>query len=224
VDPFAPTVRLTAASGMTWTRTRAVVVRVEATDDPSTDRLRASALDPEAVASGVGEMMVAMRSDFAGASWVPLAGEVSVWLPDADSAAVWVRVRDKAGNVSEPAMLAFRLAAATPVDAAIRLEERALDALRSRAWSAARDAIGQSLPQVDRSIRTVVDRIGTCGQKPDQDDVRLLVDLVFVRALKTRAKALSKPMTATLAERALVEALERERDIAERAMRRGLGL
>jgi hypothetical protein len=216
-DPFPPVARVENAAGSAWTRTRQLTLRIVASDDPAADPGVTRVVDPLTVASGVTHMMVSLRSDFVGASWVPLAAKATEWLPDADVAAVWVKVRDAAGNESVPASLVIRVAAVTPVDEALRLEERALDALHNHAWSAAREALQQSLPRIDASIRTVVERIAKCGQKPDKDDVELLVGLVRVRAAKTKSLALAKPMTAPLSEQALREALEREREIAERA-------
>jgi hypothetical protein len=224
VDPLPPVVKLSLESGMSWTRTRAVAVRIDASDEPRALHLPAGALDPQSAASGVADMMVATRSDFAGAAWRPAESPLNVWLPDAPTAAIWVKVRDKAGNESSPASVVVRVAAATPVDAAIGLEERAVDAIRAHAFSSARDSIGQSFPKIDQSIGTVLQRIASGGQKPDPEDVRMLVDLALVRAFKTKAHALAKPVTAALAEKALLEALERERAVADRAYRAQKGL
>jgi hypothetical protein len=224
VDPFPPALSLGPTWGSLTTRTREVKIRIAASDVETASHTRITGEGTGTVSTGVKEMIVSPQADFLGATWQSYAAETALWLDDAAETTYWVKVRDGAGNESAPRSITVRLGESTPVDRAIRFEERALDRLKEAKWAEARSAIAQSLPEIDKSIRKVLERISGCKGKPDASDVKLLVKLAQIRGLKTEAWALSKAPTRALSEKALKEALERERSVADEATRRGIGL
>jgi hypothetical protein len=108
IDPNPPTVTLTTADGNNWVRSRRVKLNVLATDaqDPSSHLPRCT----DATISGVTDMQVSLTGTFTDKAWVPYAPQVTVDLPATGSVVgVWVRVRDGAGNVSDPAYITLRI-------------------------------------------------------------------------------------------------------------------
>jgi hypothetical protein len=222
-DPFPPTLRLEPATGRTWTPTRAVRVRLMAGDMPET---HSGALqpDPAALATGVKDMLVATRADFAGAAWKPFAPEVDFWLGEEAGGTVWGKVRDGAGNESHAASLTFKIAARTPLDAAIGPEEHALDLMKMKKWGSARKEIRASRPQVRESLHTVKARIAQAGSQADSVDRRLLRGLRRVRCHKRWALWLAHRPFGGCARHHLEKALALERKLAAEALAEGRAL
>jgi hypothetical protein len=109
IDPNPPTVTLTTADGNSWALSRRVKLNVLATDapDPSSHLPRCT----DATISGVTDMQVSLTGSFTDRAWEPYAPQVVVDLPATGSVVgVWVRVRDGAGNVSDPAYITLRIA------------------------------------------------------------------------------------------------------------------
>jgi uncharacterized protein YegL len=106
-DPVAPAVAMVINADAPQTSSPAVTLTIEATDsvDSEGDAERAHDVSAGTVASGVREMRIANRSDFADARWEPYTRQVSWQLPDQmGRSQVFVQVRDGAGNISETAL------------------------------------------------------------------------------------------------------------------------
>jgi hypothetical protein len=98
-----------------------VLLALDAEDDPTTEEhpaFNGELLGLGRDQTGVREMMLSNRADFAGAVWETYSPEVWWTLePRADGlATVFVRFRDGAGNVSEVATATFK------VDATLKAE------------------------------------------------------------------------------------------------------
>jgi hypothetical protein len=91
-------------------------LRIQATDAPA-DAHNESAEEPPvgegAVVSGVVEMQLSNRPDFAGAAWEPYQTE-KTWRPSwaGGQATVFIRFRDRAGNVSDVVAQTFAVSTA----------------------------------------------------------------------------------------------------------------
>lgn len=166
-------------------------------------------------------MMVALRSDFQGATWQPFASRPTLTLADQPTAAIWVKVRDGAGNESPPVVLPLRIAAQTDLDEAIALEERALDRLDGGEHQAARTLITSSLVRVAQSKARMLVLL---TQKHDKRATVALVSLNKIAAEKTKAWALLHTPNEHKAREALDAALELERSLAVWADAEGIGL
>ena len=89
-----------------------LTLRLEAEDDPFTEEHPAfdgAFLFPEAIQSGVSDMLISNRADFAGAEWEPYKTKKRWTLdvrPD-NTATVYALFRDYAGNVSDVAVAVF---------------------------------------------------------------------------------------------------------------------
>jgi hypothetical protein len=88
-----------------------VRLRIQATDAPADAHNESDEQPPVAegaVVSGVVEMQLSNRADFAGAAWEPYQ-TVKDWTPAprGGHATVFLRLRDRAGNVSDPVAQSF---------------------------------------------------------------------------------------------------------------------
>jgi hypothetical protein len=92
-------------------------------DDPTTEEhpvFDGAFLFPDAVMSGVTEMMISNRADFAGAQWEPYA-TTKLWTLEpnaANQATVFVLFKDAAGNVSDVVYETFTVDPALPAEPA----------------------------------------------------------------------------------------------------------
>jgi hypothetical protein len=96
-----------------------VRLMLDATDDPSTEEHPAfdgAFLFPDAQISGVTQMMLSNRADFAGAAWEPYATSKRWTLEPsaAGQAVVFVLFKDGAGNISDVAYETFIVDASLP--------------------------------------------------------------------------------------------------------------
>jgi hypothetical protein len=215
-DPYPPSLALEPASGRTWSPIRRVRVRLVASDVAERPG-RALADDPGTLSTGVRDMRVANRADFAGAAWVPFEPEVEVTLEGEGGGTVWAQVRDGAGNESWRRSLSLSIAARTGLDRAIGLEEQALASMREGRWRDARKAIRESRHQLRASLHTVRERIAQTGG--DAIDRRIRHDLRRVLCRKWKAKLFAHRLFGSWAIRKLERALRLEREVTALALR-----
>src|SRR6185436_4321168 len=175
--------------------------------------------DPHTVTTGVHDMRVSNRVDFADAPWVPFAPEVDVTLAGEGGGSVWAQVRDGAGNESARASTSFTLTAHTPLDHAILLEEQALERMHAGAWRQARKAVRESRRLVRESLHKVQARV----EQPSGDavDRQMLRDLRRVRCWKWWARVFAHRPCGSWAIRKLEKALAVERRVAGLALEKG---
>jgi len=112
-DPFAPHGEIILPPGVRQPIARTAVVLLEAYDDPNTEEhpIFDGALLMPAEESGLTEMLLSNRADFADATWEPYQ-PTKTWTfaPRADGmATVYVRYKDGAGNESDVAALTVRV-------------------------------------------------------------------------------------------------------------------
>ncbi len=214
-DPYPPSLRLESVSGRTWSPTRQVRVRL-VTSDVAERPGSALAEDPQTLSTGVRDMRVATRADFAGAAWVPYEPEVEAMLEGQGGGTIWAQVRDGAGNESARQSLSLSLAARTGLDRAIGLEERALEHMRADQWREARKAIRASRREVRESLHTVRERIAKTGG--DAIDRQIRHDLWRVLCRKWKARLFAHRIFGDCAIRKLERALRLERKVAELAL------
>ncbi|MBI3203236.1 MAG: VWA domain-containing protein [Myxococcales bacterium] len=219
-DPSPPSVGVQLTDGRNWTRTRRVMLRVQAGDEPSQYQGH-QPVCADVASTGTPEMMIATRSDFAGAVWQAFSAETPLQLEDAQNVAVWVKVRDGAGNESAPAALLLRIVAQTDVDEAISLEERSLDRIDGAEYSSARNLIVESLTRIGESKARMVKLV---VQEHDKRGATALVSLEKIAAQKTKAWALLQTTNKPKAREAIEAALELERDLARWAENEGIKL
>jgi len=209
------------STGGTTTRTRQITLALAAHDDDGSHDRRWDVLrDENTVVSGVSELQLSMSGRFDGVPWQPFTAAPSVWLPAQGSTTLFARVRDAAGNESPVARLTVAVEAKTALDQALSSEEKALDAMNQGQWAMAKVLILASLPRLDESIKKVEKRIVAKGP-PNKTDVKLLVELLVVKASKLEALTLAKSATGVWARKALLLALEQERALAALADKEG---
>jgi hypothetical protein len=113
LDPFAPHGEIVLPPGIKQPVARTTLVLLEGYDDPNTEEhpIFDGALLMPADESGLTEMLLSNRGDFAGASWEPYQ-PTKAWTfaPRADGlATVYVRYKDGAGNESDVAALTVQV-------------------------------------------------------------------------------------------------------------------
>jgi hypothetical protein len=113
LDPFAPHGEIVLPPGVKQPVARTTLVLLEGYDDPNTEEhpIFDGALLMPADESGLTEMLLSNRGDFAGASWEPYQ-PTKTWTfaPRADGlATVYVRYKDGAGNESDVAALTVQV-------------------------------------------------------------------------------------------------------------------
>lgn len=100
---------------------RTLILALDGEDDPTTEEHPAfdgALLFPDAVISGVKEMMISNRADFAGAQWEPYA-TTKLWTLEvnaANQATVFVLFKDGAGNVSDVVHETFTVDPSLPAE------------------------------------------------------------------------------------------------------------
>jgi hypothetical protein len=175
----------------------------------------------DVASTGTPEMLIATRSDFAGAAWQPFSAEPLLQLEDSQNLTVWVKVRDGAGNESTPVALPLRIVAQTDVDEAISLEERSLDRMDGAEYKSARSLIVESLSRIGESKARMLKLL---IQQHDKRATTALVSLEKIAAHKTKAWALLQTPNKLKAREAIEVALELERDLARWAESEGIKL
>lgn len=171
--------------------------------------------------TGVPEMIIATRSDFAGAAWQPFNAEPLLQLEDAANLVVWVKVRDGAGNESVATSFPVRIVAQTDVDEAISLEERSLDRIDGADYQSARALVIESLQRIAESK---VRMLKLLAKDHDKRATTALVSLDKIAAQKAKAWALLQTPNKAKARESIETALELERDLARWAESEGIRL
>lgn len=220
LDPSPPSVAVQLADGHTWTRTRRVTLRLQAGDEPSQYRGH-QPVCADLASTGVPEMIIATRSDFAGAAWQPFNAEPLLQLEDAANLVVWVKVRDGAGNESVATSFPVRVVAQTDVDEAISLEERSLDRIDGADYQSARALVIESLQRIAESK---VRMLKLLAKDHDKRATTALVSLDKIAAQKAKAWALLQTPNKAKARESIETALELERDLAQWAESEGIRL
>jgi hypothetical protein len=192
---------------------------ISAEDDGTTQQFHNPLLvDPDAVSSGI--VSVRVREGAAWGPWTSYEGTLTVEMGSAREQTVWVQLRDHAGNEGEASSLELRRCQNPGVEAAILLEEEALDALNAGKYSEAKAQILASLPEIDREINSLLSHLsqlkhGGLWCVGQAEEVKALGQLYKIRLEKVLAAKLSKGATRKIAVAKLKDALMSEYQIAQ---------
>jgi hypothetical protein len=219
-DPTGPVVReLALEGGGLCAGTRLARLVISAEDDGTIQQFHNPRLvDPDAVSSGIASVRV--REGAAWGPWRSYEGTLTVEMGSAREQTVWVQLRDHAGNEGETVSLGLRRCQDPGVQAAILLEEEALDALEAGRYPEAKARILASLPEIDREINTLIKHLAHPNHgKPwcigQPEEVKALGQLSKIRLEKVLAAGLSKSTTSKVAISKLKAALLSEYQIAQ---------
>jgi len=124
-----------------------VTLSLVATDDPHTEEQIAfdgAIHDGAAVRSGVADMLVSTRPDFAGATWQPYRQRLVVTgTPNAQGRAhVFAKFRDRAGNTSDVTALSFQVSGDADRDGVLDAVDNCPRTLNPRQEDRDRDGLG----------------------------------------------------------------------------------
>jgi hypothetical protein len=190
-------------------------------DDPHPDLGHLWPVDPGTDPSGVTELRAWFGAEPGDAPWIVPQERLALRLPDGNLATlVSIQVRDGAGNESVPERVVLRRPAATAVDRAVILEERAEDRAAAGDLGGARSIIGDSILHVKESLH----RLLTLDPPPTPAERKAAKTLARVLGLKALAKAQMRPRTASHALATLRKAIDLEVALAESAAAAGLRL